>query len=88
MGMICSEQDLERFSNKNKQENKYPNSCALSLSSFPMAQNSTPRKEAQRKGYLFTCFCIRADSRNHTLRVLTNESETLGELHPQFEGPS
>ena len=25
---------------------------------FPWGKNSTPRKEAQRKGHLFSCFCL------------------------------
>ena len=42
---------------KYKQENKFPKRCALSPL-FPWWKNSTPRKEAQRKGHLFSCFCL------------------------------
>ena len=39
-------------------------------------------RSAQNKTY--KGFQMRADPKNDTLRVLTTESETLGELHPQF----
>ena len=59
--------------NINKRTN-FP-SAAPSLSSFPMGKNSTPRKEAQLKGHLFSCFYLQEWT--HKKSLLWDTSEPL-----------
>ena len=60
----------------------YPMLRPLSLSSFPIGKNSTPRMRAQRKEHFFSFLCLFADNPN-TGRTITTSNQGLS-----FQGSS
>ena len=66
---------------KYKQENKCPKRYALSLSSFPIGKKlNTTREEVQRKGHLFSCFCLHGKFTRNSFKTIFQEFRKLVQL--------